>query len=330
MQSTENSLVTLMPANRENFLKERRNFYGGSDIAAMFGLGMKSPIRLWQEKMGLVEANPETEITRKGLYLEPFLATLYEERTGDQVIGADSGQMLVAANPRWPRIMGHPDGLVLGQPRGVEFKDVNSPRQLSRWGNEDDLIVPEEYMIQSQVYMGLLNEDGITHWDLFPFLGHMGTRLYRIPFDPDIWEAITTMVDRFQRDFIETQTPPPPDGSDAWAEELKRQFPKNLFPHRPPTEEEYGLVQQFLDLSAAIDAEKERLETLKQDIALRIGSADGLICADWRVDYKERTRKGSIDMESLRRDYEIPADVLDRHRKPSTIYRHFEIYGNKR
>ena len=57
--------------------EERRNYIGGSDIAAILGMSRwKTPLKLWLEKTGEVEPDDlsENEAVQLGIELEDFVA----------------------------------------------------------------------------------------------------------------------------------------------------------------------------------------------------------------------------------------------------------------
>lgn len=65
--------------SREDWLRERRNGIGGSEVAAIVGLSKwKTATELWQEKVfGLSKDLSDNEAVSKGVRLEPYLRGLF-------------------------------------------------------------------------------------------------------------------------------------------------------------------------------------------------------------------------------------------------------------
>lgn len=76
-----NQLIEMTTENRAEWLGLRK--IGSSDAAAVVGLNpYRSMYRVWAEKVGVLEAEEESEAMRWGSLLEPVIAAEFEHRTG--------------------------------------------------------------------------------------------------------------------------------------------------------------------------------------------------------------------------------------------------------
>ena len=88
MTATAIRLVSTKGLSREDWLAARGQGIGSSDAAAAVGLcPYKAPLQLWLEKTGkkLPEDLSEKEGVFWGQALEPIIATVYGDKTGNKV-----------------------------------------------------------------------------------------------------------------------------------------------------------------------------------------------------------------------------------------------------
>lgn len=79
----DGQLVLSADTPREQWLAERRNGIGSSDIATLLGVNdYQSQYELWLDKTGRAEGEAQNEAMRRGHWLEPHVADYFAERTG--------------------------------------------------------------------------------------------------------------------------------------------------------------------------------------------------------------------------------------------------------
>lgn len=72
--------------DRDEWLEVRQTGLGGSDAAAVLGLSQyKSPIEVWQDKVGPIVELKDTPAMKRGRVLEPVAADAYVEETGRKI-----------------------------------------------------------------------------------------------------------------------------------------------------------------------------------------------------------------------------------------------------
>lgn len=216
MDSTSNHTTKLANAGRRliaedtpepgtlEWEQQRASGLGGSDIAAAAGLNpYKSPIRLWEEKLGIVPPDDlsNVESVNLGRRLEAAVAEEYAERTGRSVRRVNQTLRLASA----PWMMAHLDRKVQGEQRGLEVKTAGLTAPLSReWGEDGSDEIPTVYLCQVQWYLA------VTGWEAFDvaaLLGGRGLRIYHLERNEELIELLLQAGAYFMR-CKETGTPP--------------------------------------------------------------------------------------------------------------------------
>jgi putative phage-type endonuclease len=198
---------------------DRTTGLGASEAACAIGIDpYKSRLQLWGEKTGqLEEPNlDEVEAVLWGLHLQPKIAEVYAGRTGRSIRQNRADCARRHKEHGW--MFATPDAVQRenGGPLGLlEIKTTNAYK-LDEWADEP----PLPYQVQ------LMHQMAVT--------GHSwGTICVLVGGQKLIWhdmprndKFINILIDH-EREFwglVETQTPPPVDGSEATAQALKRLY----------------------------------------------------------------------------------------------------------
>ncbi len=134
--------------DRAAWLERKQHSIGASDTPKVMGLS-GSRVKLYLEKVGLLEPEPMTEEQKWGLRLEPLIAAAYEERTGRRIVKSQ----IFAEHPEYPWLSATIDCLTEDGDI-VELKAVGGfgmGRQLG--DDEDNETLPDSWCIQSQQQM---------------------------------------------------------------------------------------------------------------------------------------------------------------------------------
>ena len=199
-----------------------RNYIGGSDAAAVCGLDpWRTPVHVWLEKTGATEPRDESEAMTWGKRLEPILAEAVEEH-GYAVMPAPAAPFV---HPEHDWMVGHVDGFVVNDIvtdddwRGVLELKTADLRMAASW---DDDAVPIPYQVQGQHYLAVTGLPFVVFGCL---IGGQRFVVRRIERDE---EAIAMLIEREAQfwQLVQDGTPPPPDGSQASTDLLKRMYPQ--------------------------------------------------------------------------------------------------------
>ena len=272
---------------RSEWLAARRTGIGGTDAAAILGLSpWRSPMDVWLDKMGHVQheiLDPEREdLLFLGSAIEPIVAALYSRKTGRALLPIEG----VLRHPKFPVILGSPDRLVVGEPRGVEIKTEHVFSD--KFGDPGTDEVPEHYAAQCAVYMAITDRDA---WDLALLHGGAKFSIYTLERDRATESGmIEFLVDWWNRHVV-GNTPPEIDGSDGAARYLAQRFERNVLPLANAESEEERLAIELGKIRAQFQEIEDYKKILENRIKAVIGDREGIRGTFGRVTWK-RTKDG--------------------------------------
>lgn len=291
----------MVATTREEWLQGRSDSIGASEVAAVLGLSTwDSPYSLWSKKCGLAPVDTEeTEWQRWGNILEPAICEEYAVQTGRKVI--DHGRYATRRSQTCPVLSATLD-------REVEAFDERGPGCMDAknvavfkaqdWSDTPPLL----YQVQLQAQMEVT---GYRWGSLAALIGGNTFRWCDVERNESFIELMRKKCMEFWN-LIETQTPPPIDGSASTAAALARMFPQE-------TGEAVALPGEALDwdetiksCNAAINQAEETKTEAQNKLRAAIGSASfGVLPAGGRYSLKSTTRKahtvGETTFRTLRR-----------------------------
>ncbi|WP_144160769.1 YqaJ viral recombinase family protein, partial [Paraburkholderia sp. BCC1885] len=264
-------LVETKDLSRDDWLEVRRNGIGGSDAAAAVGLSpYMSPLELWLIKTGR-DANlprPDPHDTTEPIYwgtlLEPIVAASYTKQTGNKVRRVNA----VLQHQGIPFMIANIDREVVGD-RDVQLLECKTAGEFGARLWRDG--VPEYVVLQVQHQLAVTGKQAA---DVAVLVCGQKLEVHRIVRDNRLIARLIELEAAFWR-FVETDTPPPADGSDSADRALRC-----LYPGTGGTADftdDRKLSSLFSDLVAVrADIEtREQVESqLRQTIVQAMGEAD--------------------------------------------------------
>lgn len=283
-------LVSTKELSRQQWLTIRNGGIGSSDAAAAVGLSpYKSPLALWMEKTGRQAPDDlsQSEPVFWGTTLEPILARVYSERTGNKVRRVNA----VLQHPDYPFMLANLDRAIGGE--GVLEIKTAGYHAAPFW--EDD--IPEAYQCQ---VLHQLAVTGKTWADVAVLIAGQDFRIYRVERDDDkvkaLIEAEEAFWERVQRD-----VPPPVDGSESCAKALSRLYPRDSGETVDFTESA-ELNTLFTEL-LAFKRQRTHLEFLeathRQTIEAAMGTASVARFKSGRITWKKARDSVTTDVKRL-------------------------------
>jgi len=194
-------------------MRPRASYLGGPDIAAITGNSAYAGPRdvfIKKAEGAEVESTPAMEWGRR---LERAIAEKWADETGHKL---EQGQTVF--HPAHDFLGGTPDFLASDDPNLLLECKTASGRQLSEsydpegmdpyWGEEGTDIVPRDYFVQCQWYMGLT---GRRRADLAVVFKNyeLSFRIYHIKFDPRFYEWLEKRGAAFWQSFVVPRVMPP-------------------------------------------------------------------------------------------------------------------------
>ncbi|MDP1999313.1 MAG: YqaJ viral recombinase family protein [Rhodoferax sp.] len=293
-------LVKTADLSRDQWLTVRKTGIGSSDAASAVGLNpYKSQLELWMEKTGrdqnLPKVDPKDQSSPMywGTLLESIVAAHYSMRSGHKVRRINA----VLQHPTEPWMLANLDREVLGAPdvQILECKTagINGARL---WKD----CVPE--YIQLQV-MHQLAVTGKQAADVAVLIGGQDLQIHRLERDEGMIARLMELERQFWR-YVETDTPPPADGSDSADIALRCLYPKDSGTTLDLSEdfEMSAAFSDLLDIREVLSTHVLLEAQLKQRIQQRMGEATKVVFETGDVTWKRSKDASALDVVTLLKD----------------------------
>ncbi|MBR8165578.1 YqaJ viral recombinase family protein [Burkholderia vietnamiensis] len=293
-------LVETKSLSREDWLEVRKNGIGGSDAAAAVGLSpYKSQLELWMEKTNrdsnLPRTDPDdtTSPTYFGTLLEPIVAASYTKQTGNRVRRVNA----VLRHPSIPWMLANLDREVVGVP-DVQILECKTAGEFGARLWRDG--VPEYVQLQVMHQLAVTGKQAA---DVAVLLCGQQLEVHRVWRDDELITRLIELEAAFWR-YVETDTPPPADGSDSADRALRC-----LYPGTGGTvdfTDDLTLSATFADLvsvRAEIETRQAIEAKLKQTIAQAMQEADRAQFETGSVSFRRSKDGSGIDLKRLLTDH---------------------------
>lgn len=284
---------------KDEWLQLRKQGIGGSDASAVAGVSRyKSPITVFMEKTGQYEPDEPGEPAYWGNQLEDLVAREFSTRTGLRVQRSHK----MYQHPKYPFMLGNVDRFIIDKERGrgvLECKTA-SAYKAEEW---KDGRVPDEYAIQLQHYMAVLNVD----YGYFAVL--IGGNRFEYQFvkrNPSIIESLIELERRFWNEHVRTGVAPPVDGSQASVDWLDERYPTSRPSELELTSQQNELVKELQIATKDAKVAEERVNFLKNQLKSTLQDNEiGLFNGEPVITWKSAERN-QLDTKRLKQEqYEI-------------------------
>lgn len=293
-------LVETKDMPREDWLEVRKSGIGGSDAAAAVGLSpYQSQLELWLTKTArdssLPRPDPDdtTSPTYFGTLLEPIVAASYTKQTGNRVRRVNA----VLQHPTIPWMLANVDREVVSN-REVQLLECKTAGEFGARLWRDG--VPEYVVCQVQHQLAVTGKQAA---DVAVLLCGQKLDVHRIERDDALIARLIELEAVFWR-YVETDTPPPADGSESADRALRC-----LYPGAGGTvdfTDDRRLSSAFADLVAVraqIECRQMLEAQLKQTIVQSMGEADRAQFETGSVSFKRSKDGSGVDLKRLLADH---------------------------
>jgi putative phage-type endonuclease len=292
-------LVDTKDLSRGEWLEVRKSGIGGSDAAAAIGLNpYMSPLELWLIKTGrdTTLPRPDADDTSEPVYwgtlLEPIVVASYTKQTGNRVRRVNA----VLRHPSIAFMLANIDREVVGVP-GVQILECKTAGEFgARLWREG---VPDYVLVQVQHQLAVTGKRAA---DVAVLLCGQKLEVHRIERDDELIARLIPLEAAFWR-YVETDTPPPADGSESADRALRC-----LYPGTGGTvdfTDDRRMSSVFADL-VAVRADIEQRATqealLKQTVIQAMGEADRAIFETGSVSFKRSRDGAGVDLNRMLAD----------------------------
>ena len=284
--------------DRDQWLEVRKGGIGSSDAAAAIGLNpYKSQLELWLEKTGRADSSGEHQGMDDprfwGTLLEPYVAVAYQQKTNRKVRKLNA----VLQHPTLPYMLANIDREVVGCP-DVQILECKTAGEFGSKLWKDG--VPEYVQLQVQHQLAVT---GKTAADVAVLLCGQKLEVHRIERNDEVIARLMVLESGFWS-YVESDTPPPADGSESAARALRHIYRGNDTTVDFTSDAELSSTFNALaDLEEEVEAKKREAERLKQVIQQAMGDASKAVFASGVVTFKRAKDGTRIDTKALAADH---------------------------
>jgi len=291
-------LVSTRGMARAKWLEVRKGGIGSSDAAAAVGLSpYKSQLELWMEKTGRVSnnENPPDQSSSMfwGTLLEPYVATVYTQRTGRKVRRLNA----VLQHPSFPYMLANIDREVIGCP-DVQILECKTAGEFgTRLWKEG---VPEYVQLQVRHQLVVTGKDAA---DVAVLLCGQELEVHRIQRDDEVIGRLLVLEAKFW-EYVEKDIPPPTDGSESAGNALRQLYRgDDTVVDFSQDEVLSGKFAELAAIKETIDTQVARAEVLKQALQEAMAEASKAIFKTGEVTFKRAKDSEVIDVKLLVREH---------------------------
>lgn len=299
--------ISTFNMSREDWLSERRNSLGGSDIGAVIGLNRyTTPYSVWAEKTGRLPPKEDNEAMRQGRDLEQYVAARFSERSGKRV----QQYNYLLRNDNAPYLHANIDRRIIGEKSGLECKTASALSLRSYASGE----FPESYYAQCVAYLAVTEWD---RWYLAALILNKAFYIYQITtirgdavpewcessvyVSPEEIGALKQCASDFWEAYILPDTPPPADGLQPTGNAIQTIYSRE----NGERVELFGrddLLKDYFFLASERQSIQQRMDAIKQTIQEDMGEASEAFCSSASMTWRNQTRK-TFDAKSFHQSY---------------------------
>jgi len=274
-----------------DWLAFRRLGLGGSDASVVCGINKyKSPIELFMEKTGQLPHQEAGEAAYWGMMLEGIVRTEFTKRTGIEVALVNE----ILQSETHPFMLANLDGTLECPTHGTcVFEAKTASAYLL--GDWDDA-VPDAYMLQLQHYMAVTGYSGAY---IAVLIGGNTFKWKFIERDEEIISMLIQLESEFW-DMVQSNTPPPLDGSEACVKFLGRRFPNSVpLSEINLPEEAHTLIVEYDNVCETVAGYTEQKQEIENQLKQMLGENEIGIAGDWIVTWKTFAKE-RLDSKTLK------------------------------
>ena len=248
--------------NKQEWLRERKNYLGGTDLAAICGLSpYRTALDVYLDKTSDDITCETNAAMRWGNLLEDVVAKAYSEDTGYAITMSPP----TIYHPEYKFLGANIDGWVSEFREGrektkhiLECKTAGFNKN-KEWGDSGTDQIPESYLVQVAYYAAICDVPKV---DIAVLIGGQDFRIYTYVRNKELEEKLIKIACNFWYNHIEKRIPPK-------CVNTKDTF--NLFPQSNYQEivAEDNIIQKWEELKAARE-EESRIQTNIEKLKVEI------------------------------------------------------------
>ena len=240
--------------NKQEWLRERKNYIGGSDLGAICGLSpYRTALDVYLEKTNPdIASEVNTDATYWGTALEPLIVKEYEKRTGNLVTDTNRFSCFVR-HKEYHFLACNIDAWIGENDYVLECKTAGFTKS-KEWGDVGTDAVPESYLVQVAYYAAICDVPKV---DIAVLIGGQDFRIYTYEKNMELEDKLIKIACNFWYNHIEKRIPP---------KCVNTRDTFNLFPQSNYQEivAEDNIIKKLEELKMAKLAEEQIQETIEK------------------------------------------------------------------
>ena len=282
MTGKEGEVMTITLASTEGlphakWLEYRRMGIGGSDASVVCGINKyKSPIELFMEKTGRTPHREAGEAAYWGVRLEPLVRDEFTLRTGLEV----SHLKRILQSGEHPFMLANLDGVVECPEHGACVFEAKTAGAYLLGDWEEG--VPDAYTLQVQHYMAVTGYKGAY---IAALIGGNTFKWRFVKRDEELIAMLVELEAGFW-ELVQTDTPPPPDGSEACARFMGETFPNSVSAGIELPKDAAALIRRYDAACEQMEASAERKRLAENLLKGMLGECECGRSGDRYVNWK--------------------------------------------
>ena len=278
------------------WLLERRNSIGGSDVSAILGFNKyRSAYQTWLDKTGKIdiEENEPSEAAYWGNQLEDLVAKEFNRRTGIKI--RNDNKMHFKKDK--PFLSANIDRAIVGENSFLECKTASEWLR-GEWVDEE---IPAAYMFQIQHYMNVLDYE---YCYIAALIGGNKFIWKKVERDQELIDLVERRLTEFWEVNVLQDIAPPIDGSAATTDFIKQQYkdegPGELMLQKDTDE----ALDAMLEIDESIKQLKESKAAIENELKNKLGEAEAntAISPKRLITWKSIT-SNRLDAKKLKEDH---------------------------
>lgn len=304
MKTTAKKLVCTKNMDRLEWLSVwRPKGLGGSDVAGVTNMNPKwtNPLKVYISKVEAVEGDSSSEAAEWGTILEPVVRGQFKKRHPELRVQQSN---FMWQHPEHEFMLANVDGFIYDKEKGWGILEIKTASEylLNKWSDEDGL-VPEEYLLQAQHYLGVFG----LKWGWFAVLiGGNKYREFYFERDDELIESLILLEKNFWENHVIPRNPPELDGTEASEKLVKKMYAAEDV---IPEEEVVVLDSEAGKLLEQLDQAKEQIKEIelhKKEAENKLKQILGIhqiaLYQDRKVSWKAAA-KTNFDSKKLKADH---------------------------
>jgi len=297
--------------SKQEWLRERKNYLGGTDLAAICGLSpYRTALDVYLDKTSDNIAEETNAAMRWGNLLEDVVAKVYSEDTGYSV----SIEPNTIYHHEYSFLGANIDRWVGDKEYVLECKTAGFNKN-KEWGDSGTDQIPESYLVQVAYYASICDVPKV---DIAVLIGGQDFRIYSYVRNKELEDKLIKIACNFWHNHIEKRIPPK-------CVNTKDTF--NLFPQSNYQEivAEDNIIQKWEELKAAREEESriaDTIEKLKTDIQEFMRDYDVLIDIQGNViaTWKNTAPRSFFDLKRFKDEAKEMYLKYTNHAKQSRMF----------